>query len=182
MLTFEEKWAKVIACDATYDGLFYTAVKTTGIYCRPSCRSRKPKKENVDFYMTKQEAETNGFRPCKRCQPEVEHAPHHALVKQIMAYLVKHYKQPIRLEQIAEHVQMSPFHLERTFTQATGKTPRQQLEQIRIDKATYLLRTTDMSNLTVCYEVGFQTPSNFYRVFRQVKGCTPNTYRKGEDI
>lgn len=182
MLTFEEKWAKVIACDATYDGLFYTAVKTTGIYCRPSCRSRKPKKENVDFYMTKQEAETNGFRPCKRCQPEVEHAPHHALVKQIMAYLVEHYKQPIRLEQIAEHVQMSPFHLERTFTQATGKTPRQQLEQIRIDKATYLLRTTDMSNLTVCYEVGFQTPSNFYRVFRQVKGCTPNTYRKGEDI
>ncbi len=182
MLTFDEKWAKVLACDATYDGLFYTAVKTTGIYCRPSCRSRKPKKENVDFYVTREEAETNGFRPCKRCQPEVEHAPHRALVQQVTAYLVNHYKQPIRLEQIAEHAQLSPFHLERTFTQATGETPRQLLERIRIDKAAYLLRTTDMSNLTVCYEVGFQTPSNFYRVFRQVKGCTPNTYRKGEDL
>lgn len=152
MLTFDEKWMKVLACDATYDGLFYTAVKTTGIYCRPSCRSRKPKKENVDFYVTREEAETNGFRPCKRCQPEVEHA------------------------------QLSPFHLERTFTQVTGETPRQLLERIRIDKAAYLLRTTHMSNLTICYEVGFQTPSNFYRVFRQVKGCTPNTYRKGEDL
>jgi AraC family transcriptional regulator of adaptative response / methylphosphotriester-DNA alkyltransferase methyltransferase len=95
---------------------------------------------------------------------------------------MEHYKQPIRLEQIAEHVQLSPFHLERTFTQATGETPRQLLERLRIDKAAYLLRTTTMSNLTVCYEVGFQTPSNFYRVFRQVKGCTPNMYRKGGDI
>ncbi|WP_215145472.1 bifunctional transcriptional activator/DNA repair enzyme AdaA [Exiguobacterium qingdaonense] len=182
MLTFEEKWAKILACDATYDGLFYTAVKTTKIYCRPSCRSRKPKKENVDFYETRQEAEERGFRPCKRCQPDVEHAPWDILVQKITAFLVQHYKQPIRLEHIAEYTKLSLFHLERTFTEAAGETPRQRLERIRIDKASYLLRATAMSNLSVCYEVGFQTPSNFYRVFKRIKGCTPNMYRKGEDV
>lgn len=179
MLTFEEMWEKIIACDATYDGQFYTAVKTTGIYCRPSCRSRKPKKQNVDFYPSRSEAEANGFRPCKRCQPEVERSPHHELIQRVTAFLLDHYKQPVRLEQIAEHVQLSPFHVERTFTQATGKTPRQLLERIRVDHAAHLLRTTDASNLSICYEAGFQTPSNFYRVFRQIKGCTPNEYRKG---
>lgn len=178
MLTFEERWEKVLACDATYDGQFYTAVKTTKIYCRPSCRSRKPKKRNVDFYRTRIEAESRGFRPCKRCQPEVEESPHRALVQNVTAFLLEHYKRPLRLEQVAEHVQLSPFHVERIFAQETKETPRQLLERIRIDKASYLLRTTDASNLSVCYVVGFQTPSNFYRVFRKVKGCTPNEYRK----
>lgn len=180
MLTFDEKWDKVLACDATYDGQFYTAVKTTKIYCRPSCRSRKPKKQNVDFYRTRKEAEASGFRPCKRCQPEVEKSPHHALVQDVTAFLLEHHKSKLRLEQIAAHVQLSPFHVERVFTRATGQTPRQILERIRIDKASYLLRTTDASNLSICYEAGFQTSSNFYRVFRQVKGCTPSEYRKEE--
>ncbi len=179
MLTFEEKWEKVIACDATYDGQFYTAVKTTGIYCRPSCRSRKPKRENVDFYETKAEAESSGFRPCKRCQPEVDRSPASALVHDVTAFVLTHYKRPLKLEEIAEHVNLSPFYVERTFTQATGETPRRLLEKVRIDKAAHLLQTTDMSNLAICYEVGFQTPSNFYRVFRRLKGCSPSRYRKG---
>lgn len=179
MLTFDEMWEKIIVCDATYDGQFYTAVKTTGIYCRPSCRSRKPKKQNVTFYQSRCEAEANGFRPCKRCQPEVERSPHHALVERVTSFLLEQYKQPVKLQQIAEHVQLSSFHVERLFTQATGRTPRQLLEKIRIDHAAYLLRTTGASNLSICYEVGFQTPSNFYRVFRQIKECTPNEYRKG---
>jgi len=153
MLTFEEKWEKVLVCDATYDGQFYTAVKTTGIYCRPSCRSRKPKRENVDFYETKAEAESSGFRPCKRCQPEVDRSPASALVHDVTAFVLTHYKRPLKLEDIAEHVNLSPFYVERTFTQATGETPRRLLEKVR--------------------------PSNFYRVFRRLKGCSPSMYRKG---
>lgn len=178
MLTFDEMWEKVIHCDATYDGQFYTAVKTTGIYCRPSCRSRKPKKQNVDFYETKTEAEQYGFRPCKRCQPEVYRSPHSALIQDVTTFLLRNYMLPVQLEQIAEHVSLSPFYVDRTFKAATGDTPRRLLEKIRIDKAAYLLRYTESSNLTICYEVGFQTPSNFYRVFRRLKGCSPSDYRK----
>jgi len=177
MLTFDEQWDRVLACDASYDGLFYTGVNTTGIYCRPSCRSRKPKKQNVTFYRSREEAEAHGFRPCKRCQPEVERSPHAALVHEVTSFLLQHYRRPIRLDDVAAHVQLSPFHVERTFTHVTGETPRQRLERIRIDKAAHLLRTTEWSNVVIAYDVGYQTPSNFYRVFRRMKGCTPSAYR-----
>lgn len=85
-LTFDEMWDKIIACDHTYDGQFYTAVKTTKIYCRPSCKSRKPKKINVDFYDDIHMVELAGFRACKRCQPEVEHSPHTQLIKNVTAF------------------------------------------------------------------------------------------------
>lgn len=177
-LSFEEMWEKIIACDRKYDGLFFTAVKTTKIYCRPSCRSRKPKKVNVEFYHDINEVEKAGFRPCKRCQPEVEHSPHIETVRAIITFLVNHYKQPIGLKDIAEQVGLSPFYLERLFKQETNETPRTYLEKIRIDKAAYLLKNTKLTNLEICYEVGFQSPSNFYKVFRALKNCSPSEYRK----
>lgn len=177
-LSFDEMWGKVLACDRKYDGLFYTAVKTTKIYCRPSCRSRKPKKSNVEFYMTMVEAESNGFRACKRCQPETEFSPDEELTRKVMAYLTANYKESITLRDIAEHVGMSPFYLERVFKQETSETPRSCLERIRIDKAAHLLKCTDLSNLAICFEAGFQSSSNFYRIFRKLKGHSPTEFRK----
>ncbi|MCM3402381.1 bifunctional transcriptional activator/DNA repair enzyme AdaA [Cytobacillus oceanisediminis] len=177
-LSFEEMWEKIIACDRKYDGLFYTAVKTTKIYCRPSCRSRKPKKINVEFYAEKNVAEESGYRPCKRCQPEVEQSPHIALVRDIITFLVNHYKQNLALKDIADQIGLSPFYLERLFKQETSETPRAYLEKIRIDKAAHLLKSTSLTNLEICYEVGFQSPSNFYKVFRSQKNCSPSAYRK----
>ncbi|WP_336634056.1 bifunctional transcriptional activator/DNA repair enzyme AdaA [Lysinibacillus fusiformis] len=176
-LSFEEKWEKIIACDQTYDGLFYTAVKTTKIYCRPSCKSRKPKKMNVDFYESIQEVETAGYRACKRCQPEIECSPHTQLIQQVTALIISAYKQKVTLQDMAEHVGISPYHLERLFKQVTAETPRAYLEKIRIDKAAHLLKHTDYTNLEICYEVGFQSPSNFYKVFRRLKNCSPTQYR-----
>ncbi len=164
-LSFEEMWEKIIACDRKYDGLFFTAVRTTKIYCRPSCRSRKPKKMNVEFYAEKNEAEEAGYRPCKRCQPEVEQSPHIALVRDIITFLVNHYKQHLVLNDIADQIGLSPFYLERLFKQETSETPRTYLEKIRIDKAAHLLKSTALTNLEICYEAGFQSPSNFYKVF-----------------
>ncbi|NRG34140.1 bifunctional transcriptional activator/DNA repair enzyme AdaA [Niallia circulans] len=178
-LSFEEMWEKIINCDRKYDGIFFTAVKTTKIYCRPSCRSRKPKKKNVEFYYDRNEAEKAGYRPCKRCQPEVEHSPHIELVRNIITFLVNHYKQNLILKDIAAHVGLSPFYLERLFKKETAETPRAYLEKIRIDKAAYLLKSTAMTNLEICYEVGFQSSSNFYKVFRSIKNCSPSEYRKG---
>jgi AraC family transcriptional regulator, regulatory protein of adaptative response / methylphosphotriester-DNA alkyltransferase methyltransferase len=175
--SFDEMWEKVIACDRSYDGLFFTAVKTTKIYCRPSCRSRKPKKRNVEFYLVMSEAEKAGYRACKRCQPEAEHSPHEALVRSVMVYLAENYKVNLTLEDISSHIGVSPYYLERLFKKETLETPRTYLEKIRIDKAAFLLKSTGLTNLDICYEVGFQSPSNFYRVFRRMKNCTPSEYR-----
>ncbi|KYG89851.1 Ada metal-binding domain-containing protein [Metasolibacillus sp. FSL H7-0170] len=177
-LTFEEMWEKIMACDRKYDGLFFTAVKTTKIYCRPSCRSRKPKKINVEFYDDKRAVEEAGYRPCKRCQPEIEHSPHIEVVKNIITFLVNHYKQNLSLKDIARQIGLSPYYLERLFKQETSETPRTYLEKIRIDKAAYLLKSSKLTNLEICYEVGFQSPSNFYKVFRSLKSCSPSEYRK----
>ncbi|RNB72817.1 bifunctional transcriptional activator/DNA repair enzyme AdaA [Brevibacillus panacihumi] len=177
-LSFEEMWEKIIACDHKYDGLFFTAVKTTKIYCRPSCRSRKPKKVNVDFYHDMQEVEKAGYRACKRCQPEVEHSPNVGVVRNIITFLVNHYKQNLVLQDIADQVGLSPFYLERLFKKETSETPRTYLEKIRIDKAAHLLKSSTLTNLEICYEVGFQSPSNFYKVFRSLKNCSPSEYRK----
>lgn len=179
-LSFEEKWEKIILCDRTYDGLFFTAVKTTKIYCRPSCRSRKPKKINVEFYDDIKEVEEAGFRPCKRCQPEVENSPHMEVVKKVITILINHYKENINLQDLAAQIGLSPFYLERLFKQETSETPRTYLEKIRIDKAAHLLRKTALTNLEICYEAGFQSTSAFYKAFRNLKQCSPSEYRKGD--
>ncbi|MBM7683911.1 AraC family transcriptional regulator of adaptative response / methylphosphotriester-DNA alkyltransferase methyltransferase [Pullulanibacillus pueri] len=169
-------WEKIIACDRSYDGLFFTAVKTTKIYCRPSCRSRKPKKTNVEFYYTIDDVEKAGYRACKRCQPEVGH-PQREVAQKVMAFLVSHYKHKIILQDIADHVGVSPYYLERLFKHETAETPRTYLEKIRVDKAAHLLQSTKRTNLDICYEVGFQSPSNFYKAFRRRKQCSPSEYR-----
>lgn len=178
-LSFEEMWERIVACDRMYDGQFYTAVKTTKIYCRPSCRSRKPKKCNVEFYDRMDQVEAAGYRPCKRCQPEVEHSPHVALVQSVISYLLQHYRQRIVLQDIADHIGMSSYYLERVFKEETSETPHTYLEKIRMDKAGYLLKNTDLKNLEICYRVGFHSPSNFYKVFRKRQHCSPSEYRDG---
>ncbi|MDQ0271860.1 bifunctional transcriptional activator/DNA repair enzyme AdaA [Cytobacillus purgationiresistens] len=177
-LSFDEMWDRIIACDRSYDGLFFTAVKTTKIFCRPSCRSRKPKKVNVEFYFEMNEAEQRGYRPCKRCQPEVEHSPNVSLVKSVKAFLINHYKQKLILQDMADHVGVSPHYLDRLFKKETKETPRSYLERIRVNKAIQLLITTERTNLEICYDVGFQSPSNFYKVFRSLKNCSPSEFRR----
>ncbi|MFJ7972812.1 bifunctional transcriptional activator/DNA repair enzyme AdaA [Psychrobacillus sp. NPDC096389] len=181
-LTFEEKWEKIIACDQAYDGLFYTAVKTTRIYCRPSCRSRKPKKQNVEFYFDKEKVEGDGFRACKRCKPEVDRSPNTQFVQNVTTFLINHSTEKILLQDIANYVGVSTYYLDRLFKQETSETPRMYLEKVRIDKAAHLLKSTNKTNLEICYEVGFQSTSNFYKVFFRLKNCTPSEYRQKETV
>ncbi|WP_433750764.1 bifunctional transcriptional activator/DNA repair enzyme AdaA [Falsibacillus pallidus] len=177
-MSFDEKWEQVLQCNGNYDGMFYTAVKTTKIYCRPSCRSRKPKKENVEFYDSRDEAKDAGYRACKRCQPDAPFSPQLTLISTVFDYFHKHYNQRIKLQDIANHAGVSMYYLERFFKKETRKTLNEMLEIIRIDKAASLLKSTDKTNLEICYEAGFQSPSNFYKSFRKVKGFTPSDYRK----
>ncbi|KYG58518.1 bifunctional transcriptional activator/DNA repair enzyme AdaA [Planococcus maritimus] len=180
--TFDEMWEKILDCDRKYDGLFYTCVKTTKIYCRPSCRSRKPKKRNVEFCFSTEEAEHRGFRACKRCQPEIDHSPHVEFNQQVISFLTDHYQQKIGLEEVAAHVGMSSSYVDRLFKQETGDTPRSYLEKVRIDKAAHLLASTDQTNLEICLETGFHSTSHFYKVFRKHKQQSPGEYRKEKGV
>nr|WP_256257861.1 MULTISPECIES: Ada metal-binding domain-containing protein [unclassified Paenibacillus] len=177
-LSFDDKWAIVIACDASYDGQFVTAVKTTGIYCRPSCRSRKPKKVNVAFMETNEQAEQAGYRACKRCQPEVERAPQEELASRIIGFLTEHHKRKLALQDLADYIGMSAYYLERQFKQTTSLTPRAYLEKLRIGKACALLADTELTHLEICYEVGFRSPSSFYKAFSRHMLCAPGEYRE----
>jgi AraC family transcriptional regulator, regulatory protein of adaptative response / methylphosphotriester-DNA alkyltransferase methyltransferase len=181
-MSFDEMWNKIMECDRSYDGLFYTAVKSTKIFCRPSCRSRKPKKVNVTFYETIPECIEAGYRACKRCQPEIEHCPQIDLVRRAAGFMVNHLNEKIVLQDIAEYIGVSPFYLERLFKEEMKETPREYLEKIRIHKAAFLLKNSHRTNLEICFEVGFRSPSNFYKAFRRVENCSPSHYRKSFSI
>lgn len=133
---------------------------------------------NVEFYDDITEVEKAGFRACKRCQPEAEQSPHMEVVKNVITFLINRYKQNLVLKDIADQAGLSPFYLERLFKQETSETPRTYLDKIRIDKAAHLLKNTALTNLDICYEAGFRSPSNFYKVFRSLKHCSPSKYRK----
>lgn len=180
-MSFDEMWDKIMECNRSYDGLFYTAVKTTKIYCRPSCRSRKPKKQNVAFYDSISQCEKAGYRACKRCQPEIEHCPQINLIRKATSYLVNNHHKKILLQDVANYSGLSPFYLERLFKEEMNVTPREYVENIRIDKAAYLLKNTSKTCLEICFESGFRSTSNFYKTFRMYKGCSPSDYRKSEE-
>lgn len=122
--------------------------------------------------------EKAGFRACKRCQPHTDHSPYIRLVQNVVTFLVNHYKEKIVLQDIADHIGISSFYLDRIFKQETAETPRTYLEKIRVDKAAYLLKSTNLTNLEICYETGFQSPSHFYKAFRSLNHCSPSEYRK----
>ncbi len=169
-------------CDDAYDGLFFYAVKTTGIFCRPSCKSRSPKTENITFFQTVEEAKKAGFRPCKRCQPDKIHFnPMMDIVHDAERYILGHYTENLTWKQIAQNIGISPYHLGRIFKKQTARTLRVYLENIRVNKAVHLLKNTNLSLSDICYEVGFQSYSSFYHAFQKQTQYAPQQYRKQID-
>src|SRR5262245_44190035 len=119
------RWAAIAGRDATADGTFYYAVKTTGVYCRPSCAARLPKPENVRFYRTSAEAECAGFRACKRCKPNAPSlVEQHARSVAEACRVIETADNVPSLTELAEHVGLSTYHFHRVFKAVTGHTPR----------------------------------------------------------
>lgn len=177
--SFNEMVKITNSCDDLYDGLFFYAVKTTGIFCRPSCKSRSPNKENITFFRTAKDAKEAGFRACKRCQPDmINFDPIIDIINDTKAYIQGHYTEKLTMKQIALNIGISPYHLGRIFKKHTSKTPRSYLENIRVSKAVHLLKNTDLSIMDICYEVGFQSYSSFYHAFQKQIKYTPQEYRK----
>ncbi len=132
--TDEVWWQASVDRDERFRNLFVLAVRTTGIYCRSTCPARRPKRENARFFATPEEAKRAGFRACKRCKPDEIDAgdPAVELAHRICQYIDDHVEKPITLAELGEALDVSPFHLQRTFKRVTGITPNEYLRAHRL--------------------------------------------------
>ena len=174
--TAAERWDAVTQRDPHADGSFFYGVKTTGVFCRPSCASRQPRRENVDFFLTTDAARAAGYRDCKRCQPgrlprELE------IVNRACAALDADPQQRLTLTQLSDAVHVSPFHLQRLFKRVVGVSPRQyQAAQRGAALRDALQRGTDVTRATV--DAGFGSPSRMYESAPGELGMAPSAYRR----
>lgn len=170
-------WRATLARDARADGTFVLAVRSTHIYCRPSCPARRPLRRNVIFFRTREEAEKQGYRPCLRCRPN-ETAASVALVTRAARYLAQSHEEGVRLSELARELHSNAGTLRRAFRQVTGLAPRELAEALRVKRFKNLLRAG--KNITdALYETGYGSSSRVYERSNAQLGMTPATYRKG---
>lgn len=171
-------WDAIINRDAEYDGKIVYAVKTTGIYCKPSCPSRKPKRENVVFFNVPHLAETAGYRPCKRCIPTADVDPQVEQVEAICRYIEDNLEGALTLEHLSDEFALSPFHLQRTFKDIVGISPQQYTEALRLQKIRDALGGGE-NIIEAIYAAGYSSTSKLYTCADMVLGMTPATYQRG---
>jgi AraC family transcriptional regulator, regulatory protein of adaptative response / methylated-DNA-[protein]-cysteine methyltransferase len=170
-------WRATLARDSRADGSFVLAVRSTHIYCRPSCPARRPLRHNVTFFRTREEAEKQGYRPCLRCRPN-EIAGPVALVQRAASQLAESSEEGVRLGALARTLGTTPATLRRAFLQVTGLKPRELAEALRVRRFKALLRA-GKSIVDALYETGYGSPSRIYERSNAQLGMTPATYRKG---
>jgi len=174
----DEMWEAVRDCDAACDGKFYYGVKTTGIYCRPSCKSKLPKRENVVFFRTREEAEKAGFRPCKRCRQDLlQYDPALELSERTKELVDQHFSDRLKLGRDMKGMGVSRKHLTQIFKQQYDITPSEYLMQVRIAAARKLLQ--DGADIPDAAGMArYENLSEFYDHFRRQTGMTPARYRQ----
>ncbi|MEK6282207.1 MAG: bifunctional DNA-binding transcriptional regulator/O6-methylguanine-DNA methyltransferase Ada [Acidobacteriota bacterium] len=174
------KWQAVAAKDARSDGHFVFAVSSTGIYCRPSCPSRRPLREHVSFFSLPEAAEQAGFRACRRCHPrEIRSSdPQIEMARQVCHLIEGNQGEPITLATLGEKIGVSAFHLQRTFKSIMGISPSQYAETQRMNRFKKSVREGEsIANAT--YEAGFGSSRGLYEGAAEQLGMTPATYGKG---
>ena len=171
-------WQAVEARDASQDGSFVFAVSSTGVYCRPSCPSRRPRRENVTFFRRPDEAERAGYRACLRCRPRaMAHGPA-GMVRAICRYIEQHLDEPLTLERLGAEFHQSPFHLQRKFKAMLGITPRAYADSCRMNQLKSNLRAGH-SVTRAMYDAGYSSGSRLYERTASQLGMTPDKYRRG---
>lgn len=170
-------WRATLARDARADGTFVLAVRSTHIYCRPSCPARRPLRRNVTFFRTREEAEKQGYRPCLRCRPNEVSAPV-ALVRRAVRHLADSTEENTGLGALARTLGVTQGTLRRAFLQVTGLKPRELFEALRLKRFKALIRA-GRSITDALYETGYGSSSRVYERSNAQLGMTPATYRKG---
>jgi AraC family transcriptional regulator of adaptative response/methylated-DNA-[protein]-cysteine methyltransferase len=175
----DSRWASVIARDTQADGNFYYSVKTTGVYCRPSCAARPARPENVRFHATCEDAERAGFRPCKRCKPnEISLAEQHAAKIAAACRFIEESEEAPSLNQLAKHAGLSTYHFHRVFKTVTGLTPKEYAAAHRAKRMRSELGKSGTVTEAI-YNAGYNSNARFYETSNDVLGMTPSNYRAG---
>jgi AraC family transcriptional regulator of adaptative response/methylated-DNA-[protein]-cysteine methyltransferase len=179
----EAHWSAVLERNARLDGAIFYGVRSTKIYCRPSCPSRRPRRNQVRFFFSPEAAERQGYRACKRCRPRSAEFsdPKLKLVREVCKHIERSLADPevaVNLKALATRLDVSPFHLQRAFKQVTGISPRQYLEARRLDEFKNLMRKGDDVTSAI-YEVGYSSSSRIYEKSAAHLGMSPAEYRDG---
>jgi AraC family transcriptional regulator of adaptative response/methylated-DNA-[protein]-cysteine methyltransferase len=172
----ETRWRIALAKDRRFDGAFVTGVHSTGIYCRPSCPARPPKRENVSFYATPADAEAAGLRACLRCRPDAV-ARDEAAVAEALA-LLRDAEAAVPLEKLAAITGYSPAHFQRLFKRAVGLSPAAFARALRMERAVDALSAGERVTDAV-YDAGYSAPSRFYAASGGRLGMAPSAWRSG---
>jgi AraC family transcriptional regulator of adaptative response/methylated-DNA-[protein]-cysteine methyltransferase len=170
-----KRWSAVLSREEDLHDSFFYAVKSTKIYCRPSCPSRRPDRKNVIFFNLTEEAERAGFRPCLRCRPNDTNP---GIVESVCRYIEEHLDEPLTLAALSKFSGLSPFHLQRTFKSAMGVSPR---EYASAQRASRLKSELGQGRpvTEAMYEAGYSSSSRLYERSGDELGMTPSSYKKG---
>jgi AraC family transcriptional regulator of adaptative response/methylated-DNA-[protein]-cysteine methyltransferase len=173
------RWQAVVNRESALDGAFVFAVSSTGIFCRPSCPARRPRRENVSFFDNALQAEHAGYRACLRCRPKAIHGnPQSALVRAICRYIEQHIEDRLTLNLLAKEFRRSPFHLQRTFKSVLGVSPKAYIDAVRLRQVKQNLQAGhDVT--TALYAAGYGSSSRLYERTATQLGMTPEKYRRG---
>jgi AraC family transcriptional regulator, regulatory protein of adaptative response / methylated-DNA-[protein]-cysteine methyltransferase len=177
--TGDVRWAAIVARDARADGSFYYSVKTTGVYCRPSCAARLACPENVQFHATCEDAEKAGFRPCKRCRPDQPPLTeqHAATIAEACRFIEASEQEP-GLHELANRAHMSVYHFHRVFKVVTGLTPKGYAAADRAKRMRNKLAASGTVTEAI-YDAGYNSNGRFYETSEHILGMTPSQYRAG---
>ncbi len=182
-MTFDELFNAVISNDESYDTVFIYAVKSTGIYCRPSCKSKAPKVENIEFYETADEAIKAGYRPCKRCRSDLlEYKPMKDIAEKLKNLIDEMFAEVEKLNFEYGKLGLSRKRMVEVFKEEYGLTPSGYVNDLRYKEACRLLEQTDNEVIDIAYSVGFSSLSTFYKFFKERANISPAAYRKGKRL
>ncbi len=174
----DRAWRAVVQRDNQFDDAFVYAVRSTGVYCKPSCGSRQPLRTNVRFFATPDEAEAAGFRSCLRCRPRATSPVADPAIERARDFLDGHADRAVSLQELASHVGLSASHLQRSFKRATGLSPKEYQDAKRVKQLKSRLRAGD-SVSRATFEAGFGSSSRVYERADRELGMTPAAFRRG---
>ncbi|MBI2995079.1 MAG: bifunctional DNA-binding transcriptional regulator/O6-methylguanine-DNA methyltransferase Ada [Gammaproteobacteria bacterium] len=175
----DPRWAAVVGRDRAADGTFFYSVRTTGVYCRPSCGARRARPENVQFHASRAEAERAGFRPCKRCKPDqLALADQHAKKVVEICRFIESAEEVPTLDELARRAGMSTFHFHRIFKARTGLTPKAYAAAHRNRRVREKLARSSTVTEAI-FDAGYNSSGRFYESSNRVLGMRPRDYRAG---
>ena len=176
MIADQEAWAAFERRDRSWDGRVIGAVKTTGIYCKPSCPAKRPKRENVEFFATGEKARAAGYRACRRCKPDEVGRDREAVSK--AAKLIERSDEAPTLDELASAVGYAPHHFQRMFKRDLGVSPAEYARALRAKRAEKHLKENERVTDAI-YDAGYSAPSRFYADAKERMGMTPSAWRDG---